>query len=133
MVIWGIRESYTQKLRETIAERNLASFCLLMQSKSFGYRCVSRHISGQDTDHSSQYRYCPAKIGISAQVGKLLVCLVRNVLYDLEKAGTFSVPNRICRDTGKDLCKIHKIWTFPRKSNWDPYLRAGCCTGQVTV
>jgi len=32
-----------------------------------------------------------------------------------EKRGTFSVPNRILRDTGTDVFNTHKVGTAPKK------------------
>jgi hypothetical protein len=39
--------------------------------------------------------------------------------FNLEKrktSGTFGVPNRICRDIGIEIFKIHKTGTVPGKS-----------------
>jgi hypothetical protein len=49
------------------------------------------------------------------------VYFVRNILYDLENLGTFGVQNRICRDTGTKIYKIHKTG-LPRENRdeWDP-------------
>jgi hypothetical protein len=43
------------------------------------------------------------------------IYFVRNVFYDFKKTGTFGVPDRICRDTGTYICKIHKTGTVPGK------------------
>jgi hypothetical protein len=47
---------------------------------------------------------------------KILICVIRNVFYDLEKTWIFGVPNRIRRDAGTEICKIYKTGTVPIKS-----------------
>ena len=45
----------------------------------------------------------------------MLVYVVRNVFYNLEKPTTFDAVNRILRDTGAGLFKTHKKGAVPGK------------------
>jgi hypothetical protein len=86
--------------------RNKSCF-LLMQCKSLEkrYKCVNLHVFWRDTEHSSQNWYCPAK---SRRLRFLILWLRKN--------GDIGVPNRICRNTGTEIYKIHKNEIVPGKS-----------------
>jgi hypothetical protein len=49
----------------TSAEETLLLFVNVIQKFRKAVQMCARHISRRDTEHSSQNRYCPAKIGTS--------------------------------------------------------------------
>jgi hypothetical protein len=66
MVISNIKPKlYVLKLKARSAEKTWLLFVNVIKSFEKRYKYVSCHISRRDTEHSSQNRYCPAKIGTS--------------------------------------------------------------------
>jgi hypothetical protein len=111
MVISDIKASYTHKTQGKKHRKNLLLFVNVIQKF---WKVV-------------QMREPPyIQVGHRTQLSKsVLSCQNQGVwdhcqkcIFDLEKTGTFGIPNQICRDTRTEICKIHKTGIVPGKFGW---------------